>query len=286
MCPISLAPARLIAPAARWSAARSGQRPPAIMKHGLRAIDSLMTMPQQHKNIPHRHAPNKALRIAAASLAITAALVLAGCAEQADQASQGDGDAATETETEASKTAQKMTPDAARPDSFGTPMAERIATIGFLNKRNNESRDLEMKPGESRRIGNVVIKMEACERTAPWESPSETGAFVQVTVQDRKRGDEAPKWRRVFSGWLFKESPSVSVVEHPIYDVWVKNCAMRFPGEEEPLPGSDDDAAAGAGSAAPSQSDNNAENAAGNEGAAPAAPVAGSAPDPAPAALP
>jgi hypothetical protein len=23
------------------------------------------------------------------------------------------------------------------------------------------------------------------------------------------------------------------VVEHPVYDVWVKDCAMKFPGEEE-----------------------------------------------------
>ena len=36
-------------------------------------------------------------------------------------------------------------------------------------------------------------------------------------------------WRRVFSGWLFKESPSLNVVEHPIYDVWTKDCAMNHP---------------------------------------------------------
>ena len=25
---------------------------------------------------------------------------------------------------------------------------------------------------------------------------------------------------------------SLNVVEHPVYDVWVKDCTMRFPGEE------------------------------------------------------
>ena len=39
-------------------------------------------------------------------------------------------------------------------------------------------------------------------------------------------------WRKVFSGWLFRNAPSLNVVEHPVYDVWVKDCAMRFPGEE------------------------------------------------------
>ena len=109
-----------------------------------------------------------------------------------------------------------------------TPMAERVATLGLINKRNNETQDLDLRPGDSQRIGPVVVRLEACERTAPWEMPQETGAFVQVLVQNR--GEEA--FSRVFSGWLFKNSPSVNVVEHPIYDVWVKDCAMNFPGEE------------------------------------------------------
>ena len=109
-----------------------------------------------------------------------------------------------------------------------TPMADRVATIGLLNKRNNLSEDIEMKPGETREIGPVIIRLSACERTAPWEMPQETGAFVQVDIRDRGQSEHS----RVFSGWLFKESPSLNVVEHPIYDVWVKNCAMSFPGDE------------------------------------------------------
>lgn len=116
--------------------------------------------------------------------------------------------------------------------AIGTPMKDRTATIGLLNKRNNIAQDLTMKPGETRRIGDVIIALKACERTAPWEMPQETGAFVQVFVQ-QSGNDQAP-FGRVFSGWLFKESPSLNVVEHPIYDVWVKDCAMRFPGEEVP----------------------------------------------------
>ena len=111
-------------------------------------------------------------------------------------------------------------------------MAERVAVLGLLNKRNNISRDIEMKPGESRRVGDVILRLSACERTAPWEEPPETGAFVQVLVNDRVDADADFAWRRVFSGWLFRNSPSLNVVEHPIYDVWVKDCRMSFPGEE------------------------------------------------------
>jgi hypothetical protein len=137
---------------------------------------------------------------------------------------------------------------------IGTPMAERVAVLGLLNKRNNISRDIELKPGEQRRIGDVVVRLAACERTAPWEEPPETGAFVQVVVQQRADADSDLKWQRVFSGWLFKNSPSLNVVEHPIYDVWVKDCKMSFPGEEAPAAASSSSAPNASGTPQPSPS--------------------------------
>lgn len=115
-------------------------------------------------------------------------------------------------------------------DYGATPMNERVAVLGLLNKRNNVSEEIKLKPGEAREIGPVIIRLSACERTAPWEMPQETGAFVQVDIRERGTAQH----RRVFSGWLFRESPSLNVVEHPVYDVWVKDCTMRFPGEEGP----------------------------------------------------
>jgi hypothetical protein len=105
-----------------------------------------------------------------------------------------------------------------------TPMAERVATIGILNKRNGLSRDLRMRPGDAVHIGDAVVRLKACDQTEPWEKDQLTGAFVQLIVHG---ADD--KWRKVFSGWLFKESPSLNVVQHPIYDVWVKACTMRHP---------------------------------------------------------
>jgi hypothetical protein len=105
-----------------------------------------------------------------------------------------------------------------------TPMADRVATIGILNKRNGLSRDLTLKPGQAVRLGDLIVRLRACEATAPWEPEKLTGAFVQADVLGRDT-----RWRRIFSGWLYKESPSLNVVEHPIYDVWPKSCAMRHP---------------------------------------------------------
>jgi hypothetical protein len=106
-----------------------------------------------------------------------------------------------------------------------TPMAERVAVIGLLNKRNGIARDLTLRPGQAVRDNDIIIRLRACETTAPHEPQQLTGAFVQVDTADRQG-----QFRRIFSGWLYKESPSLNVVEHPVYDVWVKSCAMTHPG--------------------------------------------------------
>ena len=105
-----------------------------------------------------------------------------------------------------------------------TPMAERVAVLGLLNKRNGIVRDLTMKPGQAIRVRDAVVRLRACDATAPWENERLTGAFVQLDVEQ-----PGGSWKRVFSGWLYKESPSLNVVEHPIYDVWPKSCAIKWP---------------------------------------------------------
>jgi hypothetical protein len=125
---------------------------------------------------------------------------------------------------ETATSAAPAKPKALPPISKDTPMKDRVAVLGFLNKRNGLSRDITLKPGEAVRIGDVVVRLRACETTNDWEYERLTGAFVQVLVNDPDK-----KWRKYFSGWLYKESPSLNVVEHPIYDVWPKECRMRHP---------------------------------------------------------
>lgn len=105
-----------------------------------------------------------------------------------------------------------------------TPMAQRVAVLGILNKRNGIVQNVTLRPGQSVRWKDVIVRLRACETSAPWEPEKLTGAFVQV---DAQRPDKT--WSRIFSGWLYKESPSLNVVEHPVYDVWPKSCAMTYP---------------------------------------------------------
>ena len=177
---------------------------------------------------------------------LACALSLAGC----DFFAPSSGEAVKVSLDDAATPAPAAAASAAAPvnDYGATPMNERVAVIGLLNKRNNVSEEIKLKPGEAREIGPVIIRVSACERTAPWEMPQQTGAFVQVDIRERGAAQHA----RIFSGWMFLESPSLNVVEHPVYDVWVKDCTMRFPGEEGPA--SPKDAPKTPGGAKPSAS--------------------------------
>jgi hypothetical protein len=192
------------------------------------------------------------VRSSAAPLLI--ALALTACGRGAEQ--------------NASAPAGRQVASTANGEGGVTPMSQRVAVLGILNKRNGIVQNVTLHPGQSVRWKDVIVRLRACETTAPWEEEKLTGAFVQVDVQQPDR-----KWSRIFSGWLYKESPSLNVVEHPIYDVWPKSCAMTYPaGPSAP--------------AAPASSSNlsSAKKSGGPSGAPAAAP--GNAAEAAPAAPP
>lgn len=204
----------------------------------------------------------------ALALAAAGALALSGC---------GDKNAPPPEATQSGSAIAEAS-GAIVESQFGTPVKDRVATLGFLNKRNNITQNIVLKAGESRRIGNAIIKLATCEKTAPWEDPPQTGAFVQLFVEERATTEQKLAWHKVFSGWLYKDSPSVNVVEHAVYDVWIKDCAMKFPGEDQALPvASASSAAKPAGSPAPAPSASSSESPA--AAAAPAAPTSSRAAD-------
>src|SRR3546814_17738392 len=62
----------------------------------------------------------------------------------------------------------------------GTPMNERVAVIGLLNKRNGITTDPTKKPREPLRGGDANVRLPDCAPTAPWENVQEHGTFVQI----------------------------------------------------------------------------------------------------------
>jgi hypothetical protein len=133
---------------------------------------------------------------------------------------------------------------APRPGAAPAPaVAERTAVVGVLDKRLMTTSEFTLRPGGSFRFGRLRGTMRTCETTAPWEKP-QSAAFIQL-VEDplpRTRSEKVAP-RTVFSGWLFAESPSLNPMRHPVYDVWLRSCTMRFPeGPKREASGSGTDA--------------------------------------------
>jgi hypothetical protein len=117
----------------------------------------------------------------------------------------------------------KPAPKVAPPVQTVTPNAQRIVSIGALNKRTGLTRVFTGRPGQYFDFGGLRVTVRTCETTPPWEQKL-TGAFLLIDERLVKGGT-----KRVFSGWMFAESPSLHPLEHALYDIWVKSCVMRFP---------------------------------------------------------
>lgn len=121
-------------------------------------------------------------------------------------------------------------------------------TLRALNKITAKYSDIEISIGETAKYRALEITPRYCDKRPPEEFP-ETTAFVEIVDKGVKRKSdfkgEAPALRdeagesepltspqsapvlpegTIFSGWMFKSSPALNGVEHPVYDVWVIDC--------------------------------------------------------------
>ena len=111
--------------------------------------------------------------------------------------------------------------------AHGEIISNPIAVFQGLDKIMGQTTSFEVKVGEEKKFGGLIVKADVCN-TRPITERPKTLAFVEVDEQsnDGKR-------RRIFSGWMFAESPGLNAVEHPLYDVWLAAC--RDPAAPPPL---------------------------------------------------
>ena len=69
-------------------------------------------------------------------------------------------------------------------------------------------------------FGTLEITAQACHKKPP-EEPPESTAFLEI--REKQRGEPV---KLLFSGWMFASTPGLSALEHPVYDVWVLDCAI------------------------------------------------------------
>jgi hypothetical protein len=98
--------------------------------------------------------------------------------------------------------------------------ATTIAILQGLDKTTARITTIEAPIGQSVQFGVLRIVVRACIKRPP-EEPPETSAFLEI--DEVRPGDEG-KPQRLFSGWMFKSSPALSALEHPVYDVGILDC--------------------------------------------------------------
>ena len=90
-----------------------------------------------------------------------------------------------------------------------------FASLNILNKITANVDNLDIKLKENFEYKELRIYPIDCYLSSPEEKP-ETAIYLNVY---HNKKDE-----KIFSGWMLKSLPSISAIEHPIYDIWVNDC--------------------------------------------------------------
>ena len=107
-----------------------------------------------------------------------------------------------------------VAPEAARADKISHP----IAVFDGLDKITGRIISFEVAINETVQFGALQITPRVCYSRPLTEAP-QTDAFAQVDEIDEQK-----QLKRIFSGWMFADSPGLHGIEHPIFDIWLTGC--------------------------------------------------------------
>lgn len=107
----------------------------------------------------------------------------------------------------------------------GTVMAARIenpvAVFSGIDKITGRITSFDVYIGETVQFGALQVTPKVCYSRDDTEAQKIT-SFVEVDEITLDR-----KIRRIFTGWMFADSPGLNAVEHPVYDVWLTECKAK-----------------------------------------------------------
>lgn len=97
-------------------------------------------------------------------------------------------------------------------------LENQVAVFSALDKVTARISKLEVPLGQTVQFGSLKVTPRVCYSRPATEQPKTT-TFVEV---DEVQLDGPQK--RIFTGWMFAESPGLHAVEHPVFDVWLTEC--------------------------------------------------------------
>ena len=87
--------------------------------------------------------------------------------------------------------------------------------VSILNKITANVSQVTLNIKENYFYDELRIYPIYCRINDPNERPE---VSVYLNIYDRKNND------KLFAGWMLKTLPSVSSLEHPLYDIWINDC--------------------------------------------------------------
>ena len=91
--------------------------------------------------------------------------------------------------------------------------------IKILDKVSSKTSQLSLKIDNEFKFENLIIRVQKCKNSEFDDNPEVT-AYMQVQDITLKNNDKV----FIFNGWTFSSSPSISLFDHPVYDIWLIKC--------------------------------------------------------------
>jgi hypothetical protein len=113
---------------------------------------------------------------------------------------------------------QTVTPDITTTSPVEGRKTNKVAEFSGLDKITGRIISFDVYVNETVQFGALQVTPRVCYSRPASETPKTT-SFIEVDEITLDR-----KIRRIFTGWMFADSPGLNAVEHPVYDVWLKAC--------------------------------------------------------------
>jgi len=110
-----------------------------------------------------------------------------------------------------------LLPFAAQAERISQP----VAVFSGLDKITGRITSFDVYIGETYQFGSLQVTPRVCYSAAA-DEVTQTDGFVEVAEITLDR-----QIKKIFSGWMFADSPGLNAVENPIHDVWLKDCKAQ-----------------------------------------------------------
>ncbi len=97
-------------------------------------------------------------------------------------------------------------------------IANPVVVFAGLDKITGRIINFDVYIDETVQFGALQMTPRACY-TRPANETQRTTVFVEVEQVSLKQSVT-----RIFTGWMFADSPALNAIDHAVYDIWLVDC--------------------------------------------------------------